>query len=67
MFWKKKRTKAEEKQLKMYIQIINEYSTMRAQHEYLFSRIRDLETRIEKLETKEVEKKIDIFSGEGEI
>ena len=66
MFWKKKRTKAEEKQLEMCIYLINEYSTMRTQHEYLFSRIRDLEARVENLEPKE-EKKIDIFAGEGEI
>ena len=67
MFWKKKRTKAEEKQLEMYIQIINGYSTMRAQHEYLFNRIKDLEARVERLEPKEVQKKIDVFAGEGEL
>ena len=64
MFWKKTRAKAEEKQLEMYIHLINEYSTMRAQHEYLFNRIRDLEARVEKLEPKE-EMKIDVFAGEG--
>ena len=64
MFWKKKRNKAEQKQLEMYIYLINEYSTMRAQHEYIFNRIRDLEARVEMLEPKE-EMKIDIFAGEG--
>lgn len=64
--FKKKRTKAEEKQLEMCIYLINEYSTMRAQHEYLFARIKDLEARVEKLEPQE-EKIIDIFAGEGEI
>lgn len=63
MFWKKKRTKADKKQLEMYIHLINECSTMRAQHEYLFSRIKDLEARVEKLEPK----KIDEFVGEGEL
>ena len=64
--FKKKRNKANEKQIEMCIRLINEYSTMRVQHEYLFSRIRDLEARVEKLEPKE-ENKIDIFSGEGEL
>ena len=64
--FKKKRTKAEEKQLEMYIRLINEYSTMQAQHEYLFARIKDLEARVERLEPKEVHK-INVFAGEGEI
>ena len=66
MFWKKKRNKAEEKQLEMYIHVINECSTIRAQHEYLFNRIRDLEARVERLEPKEVHK-IHTTAGEGEI
>ena len=63
MFWKKKRTKADKKQLELCIRLIDEYSTMRAQHEYLFSRIKDLEARVEKLEPK----KIDNLAGEGEL
>ena len=63
MFWKKKRTKADKKQLELCIRLIDEYSTMRLQHEYLFSRITDLEARVEKLEPK----KIDDFAGEGEL
>lgn len=63
MFWKKKRTKADKQQLELCIRLIDEYSTMRLQHEYLFSRITDLEARVEKLEPK----KIDDFVGEGEL
>lgn len=62
--FKKKRNKAEEKQLEMYIHMISECSTIRVQHEYLFNRIRDLEARVERLEPKE-EMKIDVFQGEG--
>lgn len=64
--FKKKRNKAKEKQLEFYIHMIDECSTIRAQLEYLFSRIGDLEARVEKLEPQE-EKKIDVFAGEGEI
>jgi hypothetical protein len=67
MFKKIKQYKASvDRFLEMYIQIINECSTIRAQHEYLFSRIRDLEVRLERLEPKE-EMKINIFAGEGEL
>ena len=61
MFKKKKKI---DKNLEFYINIINEISTLRVQHEYLFSRMGDLEARLERLEPKE-EKKIDIFAGEG--
>ena len=57
MIFKKKRNKAEQKQLELCIELINQYSTMRSQHEYLFARIKDLEARVERLEPKEVMKK----------
>ena len=56
--------KKNEKERELIIYLIQEFDTVRLQHEYLFNRIRDLEARVEKLEPKE-EMKIDVFAGEG--
>ena len=56
MIFKKKRSKAEQKQLELCIRVIDEYSTIKLQNKELFSRIKDLEARVERLEPKEVMK-----------
>lgn len=48
MFWKKKRTKAEEKQLEFNLKLIEKIGTCNLRIEELYKRIHDLEIELKK-------------------
>ena len=50
MFWKKKRTKAEEKQLEFNLKLIEKIGTLETQNKFLHEKIKKLEQRVTDLE-----------------
>ena len=48
MFWKKRRTKAEEKQFEFNLKLIEKIGTLNLRIEELYERIHDLETELKK-------------------
>ena len=50
MFWKKKRTKAEEKQLEVNLKLIEKIGTLETQNKFLHNKIKQLEQRVDSLE-----------------